>query len=92
MAFYKYFYFVNGLNSLTPILVLAGTKNYRSVEFLLRNSTFFYVFQNTKQPPTIPTMVSRLPLLQHGLDGYSQSNTRATRPRVWPRALSLGFV
>ena len=31
-------------NSLTPILVLVGIKNYPSVEFILRNSTFFHVF------------------------------------------------
>ena len=79
-------------NSLTPIFVWAGTKNYRSVEFLRRNSTFFPVFRNTTQPPTTTTMVSHLPLLRHGLDGYAQSNTRATRPRMSARALLLGFV
>jgi hypothetical protein len=35
---------VDGINSLTPILLLAGIKNYRSVEFLRRNSKFFCVF------------------------------------------------
>ena len=75
------------VNSLTPILVLAGTKNYRSVEFLRRNSTFFHVFRNTTQPPTTTTMVSRLPLLRNGLGVYAQSNTRATRLRVSARAL-----
>ena len=41
------------LNSLTPICVRAGIKNYRSVEYLRRNSTFFRVFktQNNPQPP-----------------------------------------
>ena len=69
-------------NSLTAKSVPAGTKNYRFVEFPRRNSTFFRVVQNTQQPPTTPTMVSRLPLLWHGLDGYAKSNLRATRPRV----------
>ncbi len=32
------------LNSLTPICLLAGTKNYPSVGFLRRNSMFFLVF------------------------------------------------
>ena len=72
--------------------VPAGTKNYRFVESLRRNSKFFFVVQNTKQPPTTPTMVIHLPLLRHGLDGCSKSNTQATRPRVCPRALLLGFV
>ena len=68
------------------------TKNYHFIESLRRNSTFVCVVGNTKQSPTTPTMVSRSPLLWHGLDGYSQSNTRATRPRTSARALSLGFV
>ena len=56
-------------NSLTLICVWEGIKNYCSVEYLRRNSTFFCVFWNTKQPPTTPTMVSRLPLLWHGING-----------------------
>ena len=83
---------IQSVNSLTPICVRAGIKNYCSVEFLRRNSTFFRVFRHTKQPPTTPTMVSRSPLLWCGLDGYAQSNTRATHPRMSARALSLGFV
>ena len=79
-------------NSLTPICVRAGIKNYCSVEFPRRNSTFFCVFQSTTQPPTTTTMVSRLPLLRNELGRYSQSNTRATHPRVSARALLLGFV
>jgi hypothetical protein len=35
------------VNSLTPICLLAGTKNYPSVDFLRRNSTFFSRFGNT---------------------------------------------
>ena len=83
---------VFSFNSLTPICLLAGINNYRSVEFLRRSSTFFRVFQNTTQPPTTTTMVSRLPLLRKGLGGYAQSNTWATLPRVSVRALSLGFI
>ncbi len=37
----------NLLNSLTPICVPAGTKNYPSVDFLRRNSTFFLVSAHT---------------------------------------------
>ena len=33
----------NLINSLIPICLLAGTKNYHSVEFLHMNSTFFCV-------------------------------------------------
>ena len=51
------------VNSSTPICLWAVIKNYCSVELRRRNSTFFCVFQNTTQPPTITTMVSRLPLL-----------------------------
>ena len=41
------------VNSLTLILVLAGTKNYHSIEFPPRNSTFFAFFetQHNPQPP-----------------------------------------
>ncbi len=42
------------VNSLTNTICLpVGTKNYRSVEFLGRNSTFFHVFetQHNAQPP-----------------------------------------
>ena len=85
-------YTILTINSLTPICLLAGIKNYCSLEFLRKNSTFFCVFQNTTQPPTTTTMVSRLPLLRNGLGGYAQSNTRETRPRVSARALLLGFV
>jgi hypothetical protein len=87
-------WFARVLNSLTPILVWAGIKNYCSIEFLSRNGTFLCVFWNTTQPPTTTTMVSRLPLLRNELGGYaqSQSNTQATRPRVSERTLSLGFV
>ena len=35
------------INSLTPICLLAGTKNYPSVGFLRRNSMFFYRFGST---------------------------------------------
>ena len=80
------------INSLTPICVRAGTKNYRSVEFLRRNSTFFPVFRNTTQPPTTPHHGEPFALLRNELGGYAQSNTRATRPRVSARGLSLGFV
>jgi len=38
-------------NSLTPIFVWAGTKNYRSVEFLRRNSTFFSRFSKHNTTP-----------------------------------------
>ena len=80
-------------NSLTPICLLAGIKNYRSVEFLRRNSTFFSFFlKQHNTTPTTTTMVSRLPLLQNGLGGYTQSNTWETRLRVSTRALLLGFV
>ena len=37
------------VNSLTPICVPAGTKNYPSVDFLRRNSTFFLVSTTHKQ-------------------------------------------
>ena len=77
---------INILNSLTYVLVWAGIKNYRSVEFLHRNSTFFCVIWNTTQPPTTTIMVSRFPLLQNGLGRYAQSNTRTTSPRVRARA------
>ena len=80
------------VNSLTPIWVRTGIKNYYSVEFLRRKSTFFRVFWNTTQPPATTTMVSRLPLLRNELYGYAQSNTQATRPRMSARALLLGFV
>jgi hypothetical protein len=80
------------INSLTPICLRAGINNYRSVEYLCRNSTLYRVFRNTTQPPTTTTMVSRSPLLRNELGGYAQSNTRETRPRVSARALLLGFV
>jgi hypothetical protein len=83
---------VGCINSLTPICVRAGTKNYRSVEFLRRNSTFFSVFRNTTQPPTTPHHGEPFALLRNELGGYAQSTTRATRPRVSARGLSLGFV
>jgi len=40
-------------NSLTPILVLAGIKNYRSVDFYVGILRFFAIFetQHTPQPP-----------------------------------------
>ena len=41
------------LNSLTPICVWSGIKNYRSIEYEPRNSMFFWVFWNTKQPTGI---------------------------------------
>ena len=41
------------VNSLTSILVREGIKNYRSVEYLHRNITFFAFFetQHNPQPP-----------------------------------------
>ena len=39
------------LNSLTPICIRVGIKNYRSVEFLCRNSTFFLHFSKHKTTP-----------------------------------------
>ena len=62
--------------------VPVGTKNYRFVESLRRNSTLVRVIRDTKQPPTTPIMVSRLPLLRHGLDEYVKSNLQVTRLRV----------
>jgi hypothetical protein len=41
------FFRVVSLNSLTPICVPAGTKNYPSVDFLRRNSTFFLISAHT---------------------------------------------
>ena len=46
------------INSLTPICLLAGTKNYPSGDFLRRNSTFFLVSATQPQPTNNTIMVS----------------------------------
>jgi hypothetical protein len=78
------------VNSLTPICVPAGTKNYPSVDFLHRNSTFLR-FVNTTQPTNNTTMVSFHPLPRHGFNTYTQSIANARWTSGWGRGWSKRF-
>jgi hypothetical protein len=64
-------------NSLTPICLLAGTKNYPSVGFLLRNSMFFIISAAQPQPTNNTTMVSFRPLPRCGFNTYTRSSANA---------------
>ncbi len=52
--YHSFNYFRICVNSLTPICLLAGTKNYPSVGFLRRNSMFFLFRQHNHNPQTTP--------------------------------------
>ena len=80
------------LNSLTPICLLAGTKNYPSVGFLRRNSMFFIVSAAQPQPTNNTTMVSFRPLPRRGFKTYTRSSANARWKRGWGRGWSKRFI
>jgi hypothetical protein len=72
------------LNSLTPICVWAGTKNYPSIDFLRKNSTFFLVSATQPLPTNNTTMVS-------GFNTYTRSSANARWTSGWGRGWSKRF-
>ena len=76
------------VNSLTAICNQAGTKNYPSVDFLRRNSTFFLVSTTDKQHhhgelPPPPAA---------GFNSYTRSSANARWTSGWGRGWSKRFT